>query len=159
MFIESLLDSPLETIVMDRCRIRNDFCYWKDKTWARIKAGERIVRIGLDDFAQGNAGKIRFVSTKPKGSYVAQGKTFAMIEAFKWVGPLKSPLSGIIVETNPNLKKKPFLLNEAPYDGGWIVDIDPSDLGNERKTLYSGSASLNWIRQEIKEINENLSRT
>ena len=140
----------LETVIMGKCKVRNNLYYSKDHVWARIFGGEKVVRVGLDDFAQGNAGRIRFVSTKLKRTTISRGKTFSMIEAYKWVGPLKSPLSGVIVETNQLLKRKPSLLNEDPYGDGWIMDIKPVNLEEEIENLYYGPHVFNWIESEIK---------
>nr|MDO8045183.1 glycine cleavage system protein H [Candidatus Baldrarchaeota archaeon] len=129
----------------------DDFYYHPDHMWAKVEDGK--VRVGYNDWAQSAAGKILFIRTKKVGQPVKQGKTLGTIESGKWVGPLKSPVSGKIVELNEEVQKNPSLINEDPYGKGWIAVIEPTNLEEELKNLIPGSdhAKLEeWLKKEME---------
>ena len=110
-----------------------DRAYWsKDPghVWALV-LDDGTVKVGFDHYATSIAGKILFVRVKPVGREVKQGKSFGSVESGKWVGPLRAPYSGTIVEVNGELKDKPELVNDDPYGLGWIAIIDPSNFETE----------------------------
>lgn len=126
-----------------------DLYYHPDHCWARVEDGK--VRVGFDDFGQATAGQILFIRLKPAGKEVKQNETFGTVETGKWVGPLKSPVSGTIVEVNPEIKTNPSLVNKDPYGKGWLILVNPSNLERELKSLITGEAIKAWIEKEIKE--------
>jgi len=122
--------------------------YSKDHLWAKIEDGK--VRVGLTDFAQQIAGKIRFIRLRPLGVKVEQGKTLGTMETGKWVGPLVSPLSGTVIEVNKDLMRKAGLVNEDPYGRGWLSVLQPTNLDEELKTLWTDLDKMKpWLEQEI----------
>jgi len=122
--------------------------YSKDHLWAKIEDGK--VRVGLTDFAQQIAGKVRFIRLRPLGVKVEQGKTLGTMETGKWVGPLVSPLSGTVIEVNKDLMRKAGLVNEDPYGKGWLSILQPTNLDEELKTLWTDLDKMKpWLEQEI----------
>lgn len=112
-----------------------DRYYWIGDTphvWAKPEEGG-LFRLGFDQFAQRLAGPILYARTRAVGKGVKQGKSFGTIETAKWVGPLRCPFSGTIVEVNEKLKEKPELINEDPYDSGWVAVLktDPDTIDKE----------------------------
>nr|MDO8076524.1 glycine cleavage system protein H [Candidatus Freyarchaeota archaeon] len=127
----------------------DDLYYHNDHCWVRVENGK--ARIGFDDFGQATAGKILFVRLKPQGKTIEAGKSFGSIETGKWVGPLRAPISGTIVEVNPEVKKKPTIINEDPYGDGWLIVVEPTNLEPELANLITGDAIKTWIDKEIEE--------
>jgi len=127
----------------------DDLYYHNDHCWVRVENGK--ARIGFDDFGQATAGKILFVRLKPEGKTIEAGKSFGSIETGKWVGPLRAPISGTIVEVNPEVKKKPTIINEDPYGDGWLIVVEPTNLEPELANLVTGDAIKAWIDKEIEE--------
>jgi len=130
----------------------DDLYYWqKGLTWAKLEPDGRV-RVGLTDLGQRIAGKILTVRIRAKGAKIMQGKPIATIETAKWVGPLESPISGVIEEVNEELKSNPGLLNEDPYGRGWLAVLKPSNLDEELKKLIKGGTSeaVEWYKNEIK---------
>ena len=87
--------------------------YTKEHEWVRIEDGDRA-RVGITDFAQDALGDVVYVD---------------MPESTKSVSDVYSPLAGTIVERNPLIADHPELVNEQPYGDGWLVVLDPDDLG------------------------------
>jgi len=117
------------------------------------KLDDGKVRVGFDDFGQKLAGKILFVRLIPPGKERPKGKSMGTIESGKYVGSLKCPINGTIVEVNEELKKNAALMNEDPYGAGWIAIIDPKDLDADLKEDFVfGEADLRaWMEKEIAE--------
>ncbi|MEA2070944.1 MAG: glycine cleavage system protein H [Asgard group archaeon] len=120
--------------------------------WVKKKDNGNVL-IGFDDFGQQLAGKILFVRTIPAGNDRAKGSTIGTIETGKYVGALKCPINGEIIEINPKIKNQPDIINEDPYGEGWIAEIKPSSLEEDLKEdfVYGEDALREWIKEEIKE--------
>jgi glycine cleavage system H protein len=121
--------------------------------WLKVEGDK--VRVGYNDWAQDAAGKLVSIKTRPPGRSVKAGKTLGSIESGKWVGSLKVPVSGSIVEINPELKNNPSLINESPYGNGWIAIIEPSNLEGELTDLIEGKDKENleaWLKEEKQKI-------
>jgi glycine cleavage system H protein len=127
-----------------------DLYYWPAKlTWAKLEPDNRV-RIGITDLAQSLAGKIRFIRVKPKGMKIEQGKGLATLETGKWIGPVESPVSGVIDEVNMAIRRKPTIVNEDPYGEGWIAILKPTNLEADLKNLVHGEAAVEWYKKEIE---------
>jgi glycine cleavage system H protein len=103
--------------------------YSKEHIWVRVE-GARAV-IGITDYAQSELGKITSVELPEVGDEFQQEDSFGSIEARKTVAELYAPLTGSVLELNEELLDNPALLNEDPYDSGWIIVIsldDPEEL-------------------------------
>jgi glycine cleavage system H protein len=97
--------------------------YTKDHEWAK-QDGDLVV-VGITHFAQDQLGDVVFVELPPVGKAVEAGQSFGVIEAVKTVSDLYAPVAGEIVEVNPALAQEPALVNQAPYEGGWMVKLRP----------------------------------
>lgn len=109
----------------------DDLYYDKQHGWARVEGN--LVTQGMTDFGQKIAQQIVFVEIPRAGREVRQGQTFMSMESGKWVGRIPAMVSGKIVEINEELEWEPNLINESPFDQGWLVKIemaDPSELDN-----------------------------
>jgi glycine cleavage system H protein len=138
-------------VKIDKYDFPDDLYYTKDRTWAKIEADGKKARIGLDAFGVDLAGKLLFIRTRRSGSVLTQGGAFASIETGKWVGQLKSPVSGTVVEVNPILEKKPTAVNEDPYNQGWFMVIETTNLQAELKNLLKGEALVEFTKKDIAE--------
>ncbi len=125
----------------------------KEHIWAKPE-GE-LVRVGLDEFGQKAAGTVAYLKILPVGRRAKKGKAFGSIEAGKYVGPLKAPVGGEIVEVNQNVLDTPKLVNDDPYGEAWFVMIRPSALDDDLADLASGAEEIKtWLEAEIKEYRD-----
>lgn len=126
-----------------------DLYYHKDHMWVKIEEG--MARVGYNDWAQEAAGKLVNLNTRKVGRSVKAGKTLGTVESGKWVGPLKTPLTGEITELNDEVLKTPSIINDDPYGKGWIAVITPENLDAEIGDLIKGSnkeALEAWLNEE-----------
>jgi glycine cleavage system H lipoate-binding protein/TusA-related sulfurtransferase len=100
----------------------------------------------------GIAGRLSSVRTKPTGAIVARGRSLGTIESNRMVGPMPSPLSGTIIETNNRISVVPKLLNNSAYGEGWIVRLRLSNLESEKQELSSVEKMSNLLKQRIAEF-------
>ena len=105
--------------------IPSDLKYTKDHEWVRLD-GE-IAMIGITDFAQGELGDIVFIDIDSEGDTLNKEEVFGSVEAVKTVSDLYVPLDCEIIEVNPLLDENPELVNEDPYQKGWMVKAKITD--------------------------------
>ena len=108
--------------------------YTRDHEWIRIE-GETAC-VGITDYAQNQLGEIVFVDITTEGEPIGQEEVFGTIEAVKTVSDLLMPVTGEVLEVNPALENQPELVNQSPYQDGWLITIKPADL-SEMDTLLS----------------------
>ncbi len=99
--------------------------YTKDHEWVLVDGD--VVTIGITDFAQSELGDIVFIEIETEGETLDKEEVFGTIEAVKTVSDLYMPVSGEIIAVNPDLEDNPELVNQDPYEGGWMVKIKLSD--------------------------------
>ena len=106
-----------------------DLKYSKDHEWVRLEGN--TATIGITEFAQGELGDIVYVEVETVDESLSQGDVFGTIEAVKTVSDLFMPVSGKITELNESLESEPELVNQDPYQKGWIIKVlveDPGEL-------------------------------
>ncbi len=132
----------------------------KDHLWAKLEEATGVtagylVRVGLDLFGQKAAGTAAYVKLLPAGKAVAKSRSFGSLEAGKYIGPLKAPVGGKIVEANQEVISDPRYVNTDPYGKGWFVIIEPNNLQEDLKDLIQGPANIQeWLEKEYKEYKE-----
>jgi len=99
--------------------------YTNDHEWIKIEGD--TATIGITDFAQGELGDIVYVEIETIGETLNHGDVFGTVEAVKTVSDLFMPLSGEVVEINPELESKPETVNDSPYEKGWLIKISISN--------------------------------
>ncbi len=100
--------------------------YTKDHEWVLINGDELVC--GITEFAQRELGDIVYVDIDTEGENVEKENIFGTIEAVKTVSDLFMPISGTVSEKNNKLEDNPQLINESPYEEGWIIKIQDANL-------------------------------
>jgi glycine cleavage system H protein len=112
----------------------NDIKYTKDHEWVKISDG--VAYIGITEFAQSELGDIVFVDVDTLNEELDQEEVFGTIEAVKTVSDLFMPISGKVDSFNKELEDSPELINDDPYNKGWIISVSDFD-ESELETLLS----------------------
>jgi glycine cleavage system H protein len=116
--------------------ILEELRYSKDHTWARLDDDNRIT-IGISNYAQEEVGDISGINLPEEGDEVVKDESFGSLESQDEVTDLFSPLNGEIVEINQELLDSPEIINEDPYQDGWILRIDVSSTTDYYEMLTS----------------------
>ncbi len=111
--------------------------YTKEHEWARLEGG--LVTVGITDWAQDQLSDVVYVELPAVGRQVKQMDAFGVIEAVKTVSDLFAPVSGEVVEVNASLADNPKLVNDSPYEKGWMIKLRPSNV-KEMEALLDKSA-------------------
>ena len=98
----------------------SDLRYTKDHEWVRL--GNEVVEIGITQYAQEQLGDVVYVDLPDVGRSVTAGDSFGSIESVKAVSELFAPVSGEVVEVNPELKNHPEAVNSNPH-GTWMIKV------------------------------------
>jgi glycine cleavage system H protein len=106
--------------------IPENLLYTDDHEWI-LKESEQCFSVGITDYAQDSLGDVTFVEVPEVGTEFSKGDVFGVVESVKAASDLFMPVSGEIVEVNEDLNDSPELINEAPYEGGWIIKVKISD--------------------------------
>ena len=102
--------------------------YTKDHEWIKLEGN--IATIGITDYAQRELGDIVYVEVETIGKTLEAGAVFGTVEAVKTVSDLFLPVSGTINEINPALAGAPELVNNDPYDKGWMIKMTVKNSGD-----------------------------
>ena len=116
--------------------IPKELLYTEEHEWILVDDTNSTATIGITDYAQGELGDIVFVELPDANDNVKQMEAFGSIEAVKAVSDLFSPVSGVIIEVNTILQDQPELINQDPYDKGWMIKVQLSNPA-ELKALMS----------------------
>ena len=119
--------------------IRENLKYTKDHEWISVDGD--IATVGITDFAQSELGDIVYVEVDTIDENLNKDDVFGTVEAVKTVSDLFIPVSGEILEFNESLNDNPELINESPYDEGWIIKMKVEDSDQLSELLDSKSYS------------------
>ena len=108
--------------------------------------------VGMTSILSAIAGKFTSVRIRSTGMRVERGRSLGTLESMKFVGPIPSPLSGIISLVNGDVVKKPKLINDAPYAEGWIVRLKPLNFQEERDLLSRATDAREVFKKKIAEF-------
>ena len=124
--------------------IKENLSYTNDHEWIKVDGNTALV--GITDFAQSELGDIVFIEVETIGEDLDKNEVFGTVEAVKTVSDLFSPVSGKVLEFNSALEDNPELVNESPYEDGWIVKMEISNL-DEISDLLDSKAYKSLIGQ------------
>ena len=106
--------------------VPDNLSYTKDHEWMLIDDDGKV-RVGITDYAQDALSDVVFMELPEIGSKFSEGDVMAVAESVKAASDIYAPVSGEIVEVNDKLEESPELINESPYDFGWMVVMIPDN--------------------------------
>ena len=117
--------------------IKSELKYTKDHEWVRLE--NNIATVGITDYAQSELGDIVYVEIETLDESLKKEEVFGSVEAVKTVSDLFLPISGKIIEINQSIEDNPEVINEDPYERGWIVKIQVDNPDEMNELLDSES--------------------
>jgi glycine cleavage system H protein len=125
--------------------IPGDLKYSKEHEWVRLEGN--VATIGISDYAQEELGDIVNVELPEEGDDIAKEESFGAVESVKASSEIFSPVSGKVVEINEPLFDTPEILNDDPYDEGWMIRIEMSH-PDEIADLLDAEAYKSYLDEE-----------
>jgi glycine cleavage system H protein len=129
-------------------RIPKGLLFSKNHTWTHLRKSG-VAEVGIDDFLVHITGEVKFTDLKAPGSLISRGDLLAGIDHEGKILKVYSPISGRIAETNRSITDTPGVVNEDPYERGWIYKIYPSRWIEETDTCYISDKAVAWTRSEL----------
>ena len=120
-------------------------------TWARIESGGYI-RIGMDDFALKLLGRADALDLPLMGKELDQDTAGWGLKRKENLADVLSPVDGVIMEVNSELRERPGLANEKPYEDGWLFMVRTPDVKGTIKKLMGDTDSLDWMNGEVGKL-------
>lgn len=121
--------------------------------WARVETDNRV-RVGLDAFGSRAAGTVVYLKILPPGKPTRKNRNFGSLEAGKYVGPLKSPVDGSLVEVNQAVLDDPGLVNREPYQAWFVVIEAAGDPLEQLADHVAGDEIQTWLETEYARYEE-----
>ena len=121
-----------------------DYLFTENHEWIYVKGEE--ARVGITEYAQEEMGDIVFVELPEEGEDVIQFEEYGVIESVKAVSDIYIPASGRVTAVNEDLLDQPELINEEPYENGWIAVIDLSD-DSELDNLMDSTEYASYLEE------------
>ncbi len=135
-------------------RVATDRLYSSEGVWIRESADGQL-RVGVTDFVQQHSGDIAFATVKVTGQKLIAGEEFAALETVKANVSLSLPFEATVIDANPALETTPEVVNQSPYDEGWLAVVQAPDWDADRKGLLDPRAYLAVMTAEAeREINQ-----
>ncbi len=119
--------------------------YSRKHEWVRVDGGHATV--GITEHAQAELGDVVHVELPKVGAEMEASNSFGTVESVKAVSDLFAPVSGKVTQVNSALEEQPEVINSDPYEDGWMVVIEMSDLG-ELDGLLSAEAYGAYVKEE-----------
>lgn len=133
--------------------VPNDRHYERNQhTWARRDPATGRVRVGIDAIGLESLGELAYVALPAPGGTVAKGQPLGSLEAAKMTTTIAAPVGGRVVARNDAVLADPLLVNRDPYDGGWLVELEPSAWATESSGLVHGDAVAAWAAAEWQRL-------
>ena len=107
--------------------------YTKSHEWVRVEGNVAVV--GITDHAQHEMTDVVYVETPAMDAHLEAGKECAVVESVKAASDIYAPVSGDVVAVNEELSRTPELLNQDPYEKGWMFKVKMSDPGELNELL------------------------
>ena len=125
----------------------DDIKYLATHQWGRLE-GDGTVTMGITDYAQSQLGDVVFVDLPAVGSELVQASDAGVIESVKTASDLFAPVSGRVIKINPALEDTPEIVNDSPYDKGWLLRIQPDDVDAEWGQLLDAEGYRQAVQAE-----------
>jgi glycine cleavage system H protein len=122
-----------------------DLLYTEDHEWARIEG--KVATVGITQFAVDKLGDVIQVDLPREDETLKQRDVFGSVESVKAVSDLFAPLSGRVLKVNSPLSDSPEYVNEEPYDGGWMIQIELAN-ADETKKLMDAAAYEAFVNEQ-----------
>ena len=120
----------------------DELLYSKEHLWIRVEESRAV--IGITDHAQESLGAISAIELPAIGDELEQDDSFGTVEARKTVAELYAPVSGSVLEVNSEIADAPEIINDDPYDAGWLLVVEMAD-SEELKLLMSAEDYLEQV--------------
>ena len=123
-----------------------DLRYSREHEWVRVES-EGVAVVGITEFATESLGDVVFLDLPEVGTELSQSQKLGEIESVKAVSDLFAPVGGSVLERNEQAIDNPQLVNDGPYEGGWLLRVSFKDRG-ELDNLLSADEYDSFLKSQ-----------
>jgi glycine cleavage system H protein len=135
-------------VKVDGYEVPEGLYYSKEFAWIKVEGDK--VRMGITDYAQKQLREIVYAELPSAGTEVKQNEPYGTVESVKAVSDLVAAVSGTVEEVNAEAQSKPELLNEDPFNRGWLIIVKPANLQAELPSLMDFNQAVEWHKNQGK---------
>ncbi len=147
------LQKKLGNLTAAALKIPQGIFFSKNHTWTYLD-NKGVARVGLDDLLLHLTGEVVFGKLKTAGEKVNKGDILAEIHHKGKLLRIASPISGEVLASNPVLEQSPEILNEDPYQKGWMFKVKPSRWIAETNSFYLAEEATDWSVKELERFKD-----
>lgn len=125
--------------------------YSKQHEWVSVEG--KVATIGITEYAQEELGDIVYVELPEVGEKLVKDDPFGAVESVKAVSDVFAPVSGTVLEVNDALPDSPGTINDEPYDDGWMVRVEMTDM-EDLKDLMAADEYAEYVAHQKEEAGE-----
>ena len=122
--------------------------YSKEHEWVKVEEKEAVV--GITDYAQKQLHDIVYVEVPKVGTGLKQFQTMGTVESVKSTSEVFTPVTGNVIKVNGELAESPELLNQDPYEKGWLARIALKDFNSDVKKLLTAQQYADYVKNMEK---------
>ncbi len=131
-------------------RVATDRLYSPEGVWFQAQLDGRV-RVGVSDFLQQHSGDVAFMNVKPPGTKLAAGDEFAEMETMKMNQGLTTPVAGTLAEVNRALDATPEIVNQDPFEKGWLALLAPESWDTAKAKLLDPQAYFTVMQAQVEQ--------
>jgi glycine cleavage system H protein len=142
--VDEFLETMFEKFIF---KVKVGYFYSREDFWADVR--DHTATVGLTDFLQKSKGDVAFLEIVQPGTTVNRGEEIGKIETIKATFGIISPVTGTVVEVNPEMEASPYLINNDPYGAGWIYKIELTDRENDKVEMLHAESYMELMKEKI----------
>lgn len=149
--LKKVIKKKLGNLSAGILKIPQGLFFSRNHTWAHLeKSG--MAKVGIDDLILHMTGDVKVASLRTPGETLSKGDLLSEIEHKGNLLRIYSPVSGEVVKANTRLISSPEILNEDPYESGWLCQVKPFKWVEETNTYYLAESATEWSVREIDRV-------
>ena len=151
--LKTQIRNVLGLLTPNNLKVPQGLFFNRHHTWVHLE-GSGTAKVGIDDFLMHLTGKVKFSSFKNPGETINKGDLLTEIHSADKRLNVYAPISGEIIQNNELLIEYPDIINEDPYDSGWVYKIKPSAWVKETGSYLLAEDASSWIKKELERFKE-----
>lgn len=140
--------NPVDVLNVSGFNIPQGYYFHRGHTWVKIEE-DNSVRIGIDDFALRLLGPLSSIDAPLMGKKITHDEASILVKREEHSVTMLSPVSGVIMAINPELRENGSMANNSPYSDGWVIKVQPDDLREDLKYLMINQETDKFIKEEV----------
>jgi glycine cleavage system H protein len=154
--ISKQIEKALGILTSSALKVPQGLFFSRLHTWTHLERSG-VAKVGMDDLLLHITGEVRFNKLREPGEKVSKGDLMAEISHKGKILKIYSPISGEVIQANPILMEHPEVLNEDPYQKGWMYKVKPTSWIADTNSYFLAEEASDWSRQELERFKDFLS--